>query len=666
MNLLIEDLCESGLDEAQAAILWPLIQDALKLEPEQRFLKLARDVLRADHPFALHQLLYRSCSNDGIVWSPSDGEVESAHVTQLMRERSFESHEDLHAWSVADRSAFWQSIVEKLAICFRTQSAQALETSNHPEDAQFFPDSRLNIAESCFGAARSATAIVYQREGGTVQRITYGELLRTTRQVAASLRVMGIEPGAAIAIDMPMTAESIAIYLGIIWAGCSVVSIADSFAAEEIATRLELGQAKLIFTQDVIVRGGKTLPLYERVIAAEAPPAIVLDGREEIPASPLRKGDIIWSEFLGKEEIDAVICTPDTHSNVLFSSGTTGLPKAIPWTHLTPIKCAADGYLHHDIHPGEVVAWPTNLGWMMGPWLIYASLINRGTIALYYGMPTGPDFLRFVQDTQVNLLGVVPSLVRSWRTANASHGISLSALRAFSSTGECSNPQDMHWLMAQGEYKPVLEYCGGTELAGGYLACSMIHPARPASFTTPCLGIDIALFDETDTSCDHGEVFLLPPSIGMSTELLAGDHHAVYYEGTPLWDGRTTRRHGDRVERLGPAHYRVHGRADDAMNLGGIKVSSAEIERVLNTVEGVSETAAIAAEPPGGGPSQLVVYAVLNKPIEDLQPALQHVLRNQLNPLFKIADVALVDALPRTASNKVMRRVLRAQYAAQQ
>ena len=102
------------------------------------------------------------------------------------------------------------------------------------------------------------------------------------------------------------------------------------------------------------------------------------------------------------------------------------------------------------------------------------------------------------------------------------------------------------------------------------------------------------------------------------------------------------------------------------MNLGGIKVSAAEIERVLNTVEGVSETAAIAAEPPGGGPSQLVVYAVLNKPIEDLQPALQHVLRNQLNPLFKIADVALVEALPRTASNKVMRRVLRAQYAAQQ
>ena len=216
------------------------------------------------------------------------------------------------------------------------------------------------------------------------------------------------------------------------------------------------------------------------------------------------------------------------------------------------------------------MAWPTNLGWMMGPWLIYASLINRATIALYYGVPTGADFLRFVRDAQVNMLGVVPSLVRSWRSVNALHGIELSALRAFSSTGECSNPEDMHWLMAQAGYRPVLEYCGGTELAGGYLACSMIQPARPASFTTPCLGIDMVLFDENETPCDSGEAFLISPSVGMSTALLAGDHRSVYYEGTPYWNGQITRRHGDRVKRLGAAHYRVQGRADDAMNLGGI------------------------------------------------------------------------------------------------
>jgi acetyl-CoA synthetase len=123
--------------------------------------------------------------------------------------------------------------------------------------------------------------------------------------------------------------------------------------------------------------------------------------------------------------------------------------------------------------------------------------------------------------------------------------------------------------------------------------------------------------------------------------------------GVPL------RRHGDQVERLSPGRYRVHGRADDTMNLGGIKVSSAEIERVVNGIDGVVETAAIAVPPPGGGPSLLVVYAVLDGGGDDWQDTMQQVLRGELNPLFKIHEVVVVEALPRTASNKVMRRVLR-------
>lgn len=659
----IDDLCACGLDRQQATDLWPQIEQAMALAPAERFLQLARHVLCAQHPFALHQLLYRACSEDDVVWAPDERTRERAHVAQLMRERGLDSHRALHAWSVSERSSFWECIVEKLGIRFRRPSNRTLDLDAGVHEARFFADAQLNIAESCFGAAASETAIVFQHEGGSMQRMSYGDLLRTTRQVAAGLRVAGIEPGTSIAIDMPMTAESVAIYLGIVWSGCSVVAIADSFAAEEIATRLVLGGAQLVFTQDVIARGGRLLPLYERVVEANGPPAIVVPGLSEGLNTALRKGDVSWDEFLGKEEIDAVACAPHTHSNILFSSGTTGTPKAIPWNHITPIKCAADGYLHHDIHPGEVVAWPTNLGWMMGPWLIYASLINRATIALYYGAPTGADFLRFVDDAQVNMLGVVPSLVRTWRSAEALRGIDLGALRAFSSTGECSNPDDMHWLMAQAGYRPVLEYCGGTELAGGYLTCSMLQAARPACFTTPALGVDMVLIDEEGKACEHGEAFLSPPSVGMSTELVGGDHRAVYYGDTPQWQGQALRRHGDRVERLGEAHYRVHGRADDAMNLGGIKVSSAEIERVLNAVDGVGETAAIAVAPPGGGPSQLVIYAVLDQPIDNPQNALQHALRHQLNPLFKIANVAIVDALPRTASNKVMRRVLRAQYA---
>ena len=153
---------------------------------------------------------------------------------------------------------------------------------------------------------------------------------------------------------------------------------------------------------------------------------------------------------------------------------------------------------------------------------------------------------------------------------------------------------------------------------------------------------------------------MTPPSIGLSTELLNRDHYEVYFAGTPqLPKQLPLRRHGDGVERLADGYYRIHGRVDDTMNLGGIKISSAEIEGVLNAVNGIQEVAAIAVPPPDGGPSQLVIYAVLLPGADtgSLTTSLRSAIREHLNPLFRIHDVVVVDALPRTASNKIMRRV---------
>src|SRR5262249_41854927 len=144
-------------------------------------------------------------------------------------------------------------------------------------------------------------------------------------------------------------------------------------------------------------------------------------------------------------------------------------------------------------------------------------------------------------------------------------------------------------------YKPIIEYCGGTELAGGYISATMVQPNAPSTFTTPCLGVDFLILDESGDPANLGEAFLIPPSIGMSTRLLKRSHDEVYYAGTPNGASRDVlRRHGDYLEKLPNGMFRVLGRADDTMNLGGIKVSSAEIERVLNGVPGVVETAAVA------------------------------------------------------------------------
>ena len=344
-----------------------------------------------------------------------------------------------------------------------------------------------------------------------------------------------------------------------------------------------------------------------------------------------------------------------------------------------------DAFFHHDIKEEDVVAWPTNLGWMMGPWLIFASLINNATMALYYGAPTGEEFGRFVQNAQVTMLGVVPSMVKQWKTTDCLEGIDWSSIRNFSSTGESSNADDMFWLMAQAGYKPVIEYCGGTEIGGGYLTATMVQPAAPSFFTTPAIGLDFAILDESENQCSQGELYVMPPSLGLSNSLLNKNHEEEYYKGTPSikkeyngglgtslleqakqFSGNIAlRRHGDEIEMTSNGFFRTHGRVDDTMNLGGIKVSSIEIERVLNMVDGVKETAAIAISPEKGGPSELVIYAVLtdnNNNVESLLSEFQLVIKKKLNPLFKVKQVEVTDMLPRTASNKVMRRTLRKEF----
>jgi len=354
-----------------------------------------------------------------------------------------------------------------------------------------------------------------------------------------------------------------------------------------------------------------------------------------------------------------------TYSNILFSSGTTGDPKAIPWTHTTPIKAAMDGRFHQDIHSGDVVAWPTNLGWVMGPWLIYASLLNGAALALYDDAPTTRGFVEFVEDAGVTMLGLVPSIVAAWRTSGTLRPGDWTSVRVLSSTGETSIADDSRWLMAIAGDVPLIDYCGGTEIGGGYVTSTVLHPSVPGFFSTPALGLDMVLIGDNGREAEMGEVFLVPPSIGLSTELLNRDHMEVYYAGVPDI-GRPLRRHGDQMSRNANGYFRALGRVDDTMNLGGIKVSSAELEAAVIDTDGVAECAAVAVPRPGGGPDQLVVFVVpdagTSRSADDLLSEMQTRVRTEINPLFKVQDVVLMDALPRTASHKIMRRTLRSDY----
>jgi acetyl-CoA synthetase len=594
-------------------------------------------------------------------WEPDDGVISSSNVSALMETQGFSSFDRLHEWSVSQPEAFWRVVIDELGIRFAVAPKRVLGSSDLT-NPDWLPGARMNIVASCLDRDPTSVAII-SRGQDALDTMTIGDLSSLVAGFAAGFRIEGFSTGDAVAIMMPMSTEAVVAYLGIIAAGGVVVSIADSFAPEEIATRLEISNAIAVVTQSDAVRMGKEMGLYDRCLAAGAPMCIVVGG------GIMRSGDRAWDDFVVEgEALDVVSMPASAHTNILFSSGTTGEPKAIPWTQTTSIKAAMDGRYHQDIHEGDVVAWPTNLGWMMGPWLIYASLLNGAAMALYNDAPTTEGFIRFVDEAGVTMLGVVPSIVSSWRASGVLNGGDWTSIRVLSSTGEVSNEEDYRWLMEIAGDVPVIEYCGGTELGGSYVTSTVLHRAIPGHFTTPALGVDLVLVGDDGLPGDLGEVFLTTPSIGFSTELINGDHDSVYFAGVPKI-GTALRRHGDQMERVGNGYLRALGRVDDTMNLGGIKISSAELERAIEDIPEVAEVAAVAVPLAHGGPDRLIVYAVPARDaidVDALQAEMQQLIRSRLNPLFKIHEVVLIDELARTASHKVMRRSLRAGYRARE
>lgn len=649
------------------------IHDYLAIMPaEQCWQQMRKEAFPTISDFATQALIYKTIyptwnKIPAPAWFPTPDFIHTTNIASCMKQLGLRDYAAFYRWSVTNYRDFWQLVIKQLAIIFDQTYHDIVDVSRGIELPQWLSGAKLNIAKSCFQASPDAIAIIFQSENTPLRTMTYGELDKLSNRVAHSLIKHGYTSGDAIGIAMTMTPECVAIYLGIIKAGCVVVSIAESFSAEEMAARLKIAHAKSVFTQDYILRANKQLPLYSKVVTAQAQRIIVLPSQTVI-TEKLRDEDLSWHDFLDShDQFSPLSCEPNAHITILFSSGTTGDPKAIPWTHTTAIKCGSDAYFHHNTKPNKILAWPTSIGWMMGPWLIFASFLNRATIALYDGAPTTKAFGEFIQQAKVTMLGVVPSLVKAWRSMACMDQWDWSSIELFSSTGECSNTEDMLYLMSLANYQPIIEYCGGTEIGGAYITGTLVQAAAPAALTTPALGLDFLIIDERGNPVQQGEVALLPPSMGLSTELLNQNHHEAYYAQMPTtFPGKILRRHSDQIEHYANGFYRVQGRVDDTMNLGAIKISSAEIERCLVGIPQIQETAAIAINPEDGGPSQLVIYAVSQEKLpvdkQQLKTSMQQAIQQHLNPLFKIHDVVLMDALPRTASNKVMRRRLREWY----
>ena len=577
-----------------------------------------------------------------IAWTPTEDVIERARLTAFMKQTGAADWDELYRRSIEDVEGFTEEVIKFLDIKFDPPYSKLLDTTNGIQFPKWCEGGGLNITEMCLDRwqtdeTRDQPAIIWEGEDGNTLTIDYQELLNDVEICAAGLRVNGIGKGDAVGIHLPMIPETIITLLAIGRVGAIAVPVFSGYGISAIESRLNAVGAKALFTCDGFGRRGKmvdalttareavkTSPTIERVF-------VVTD--EELPEDDLRYMSF-WQELMqeGMAHEDESSFTPEPTLAedpliILYTSGTTGKPKGIAHTHASfPIKAAQDMAFGTDVGRGTRISWLTDLGWMMGPWLIYGALINGATIVIYDGAPDypAPDGMwEFCAKHEVEILGISPTLVRSLATCgdDLPKKHDLSSLRAFASTGEPWNPAPWWWLFEKvGDSKlPIINYSGGTEISGGILMGNPLLPIKPCSFPAPCPGMDVALLDESGDPVEAGkvgELSIRQPWIGMARGFWGEKERYLetyWNRFENIWV------HGDWAMQDEDGHWYILGRSDDTLKVAGKRVGPAEVESLLVAHELVSEAAVIGVPDEIKG-TAMVAFCVLTAGAKSTPP----------------------------------------------
>jgi acetyl-CoA synthetase len=617
-----------------------------------------------------------------IVWRPSPEYVERAHLTSFMRQHNISSFDELMRRSTQDVGWFTGALLDYLDIRFYRPYTSVVDLSRGIAWPGWCLGGKMNIVHNCLDKytgtpVEKRTALIWEGEEGSVASLSYGELYRQVNRAANALRSLGLGKGDAIGLFMPMSPEIVVALLAIAKIGGIILPLFSGYGAGAVASRLADAGAKALFTADGFFRRGK--PVAMKPVADEAAAdvptlehMIVVD-RAGIQVAMKPGRDHSWQALIEAQADQAAteVTQAEDILMLIYTSGTTGKPKGAVHTHCGfPVKAAQDMAFGTDLHPGDVIYWVTDMGWMMGPWLTFGALLLGGTIFLYDGAPDypAPDRLwAMVERHHINILGISPTLVRSLIPRGEEHfrKHDLSSLRLFASTGEPWNPDPWYWLFGKvgGGKLPIINYSGGTEVSGGIVMGNPILPVKPCAFSAPCPGIAADVFDDHGRSVrgQVGELVIKAPWIGMTRGFWKDPQR---YEETywSRWPGVWV--HGDFAAVDKDGMWYILGRSDDTIKVAGKRLGPAEIESVLVSHPDVVEAAAIGVPDEVKG-SEVVAFVVLAKGCElceELRQELRRRIVQALGKPFAPREVLFVSDLPKTRNAKVMRRIIRAAY----
>jgi acetoacetyl-CoA synthetase len=610
------------------------------------------------------------------LWTPSAARVAGAQLEafrKLCESRSGQSLPDYQAlwqWSVDQRADFWRAAWDACEINGELGAPPYLADDRMP-GARFFPNARLNYAENLLRRVDSAPALIFRGEDGSRRELSFAELRAQVGSLGAKLRELGVTVGDRVAGILPNCPEAIvamlaATSLGAVWSSCS-----PDFGVQGVLDRFGQIAPKVLFACDGYKYGGKSFPLAERVPEIRAGlPSVEQLVVTRFLGSGAPAGALDFAELAGTPGVTPRFeRLPFAHPLfVLFSSGTTGIPKGI--VHCAGgvlLKIGVEQRLHTDLSPRDRLFYFTTCGWMMWNWLA-TGLASGATLVLFDGSPFHPNeraVFDVVEQERVTVFGTsakyLDAIRKSGLVPAKTHD--LSAVVTILSTGSVLAPESFDFVY-QGIKRDVLlsSISGGTDIAGCFVAGSPTLPVYRGEGQCLALGMNVEVFDDAGRALPPGEKGELVctrafPSLPVRfwNDPDGSRYRAAYFERFPgVWH------HGDWVELRPSGGMTLYGRSDAVLNPGGVRIGTAEIYRPVEQLDEVVESLAIGQD--WDGDVRVVLFVKLREGARltpELEAHMRSAIRSHATPRHVPSRIVAVTDIPRTKSGKIVELAVR-------
>jgi acetoacetyl-CoA synthetase len=589
------------------------------------------------------------------LWTPSLDSVDSSELTRYMRSRGFATYDELWRWSVTEIEAFWASLWEWFEIRATRPYTHVLGRRAMP-GAEWFPGAELSYVEHVFrGREDDSVALVHASELRPLAETSWGELRLQTAAIRAGLLELGVGRGDRVVAYMPNIAETVAAFFAVASLGAIWSSASPDFGARSVIDRFAQIEPKVLLAVDGYRYGGRDFDRSETIAQLQRE----IPSLEHTFVLPYLGTEGNWDELpRAGSELEFAQLPFDHPLWVLYSSGTTGLPKAIVHgqggvllEHLKTLR------LHFDARPGERLFWFTTTGWMM--WnLLLGGLLTDSAIVLYDGSPATPDMGRLwdlAAETRMTCFGTSASYIDACMKAGVEPrtGRDLSPLRMVGSTGSPLSPEGFRWVYGHiGEDTWLFSMSGGTDVVTAFVGGVPTLPVYEGELQARALGASVEAFDEHgDPVIDQvGELVLTAPLPSMPV-FFWNDPDGTRYRDSYFSTYPGVWRHGDWIEITSRGTAIIYGRSDSTINRGGIRMGTSEIYRVVLGISAVLDALVVDAD---GYMPLFVVLAEGSELDDDLRHEIARRIRTDCSPRHVPNEIHAVPAVPRTLSGKIL------------